>query len=245
MATNQTRKATAGASGTATVKRSTAVLLLVVGLAAGFYLGTVVRGLMAPQPEARVAMGPAADMPPAPQGAPEPDPELAARIAAHEKAVLDAPDDPAAWTHLGNLYFDSDQPAKAIRAYEKSLELAPGNADVLVDLGVMYRRAGQPQRAVESFQKALAANPGHEVARFNLGIVRMHDLNDIPGALAAWRELLTIDPQAKAPNGMPVRQLVEELEHSQAASAPAFGSASGPAEPPAASGGPLLPPRGQ
>ena len=75
----------------------------------------------------------------------------------------------------------------------------------------MYRRSGRPQKALESFDKAIALNPAHQVSRFNKGIVMIHDLKDIPGGIAAWEELLKINPLAMAPNGQSVDELVTQF----------------------------------
>ncbi|HEX9715212.1 MAG TPA: tetratricopeptide repeat protein [Desulfurivibrionaceae bacterium] len=129
-----------------------------------------------------------------------------------ELAVQKNPDNIEAWTNLGHLYFDSDQPDKAINAYNKSLALAPNNPDVLTDLGVMYRRAGNPQQAVASFDKAIAANAKHETARFNKGIVLLYDLKDQPGAIAAWQGLVSLNPMATAPNGQLISEMLKEMQ---------------------------------
>jgi cytochrome c-type biogenesis protein CcmH/NrfG len=133
-------------------------------------------------------------------------------IEAFEKEVAANPQNAGAWMQLGNLYFDKDNFPKAISAYEKALELEPENADVLSDLGVMYRRNKQPEKAVDAFDRAVAINPGHQTARFNKGIVLMHDLDDNKAALAAWEELVSVNPQAKAPNGQPVSELIQQFK---------------------------------
>lgn len=129
-----------------------------------------------------------------------------------ELAVQKNPNNIEAWTNLGHLYFDSDQPDKAINAYTKSLALAPNNPDVLTDLGVMYRRAGNPQQAVASFDKAIAVNAKHETARFNKGIVLLYDLKDQPGAIAAWQGLVSLNPMATAPNGQLISEMLKEMQ---------------------------------
>ena len=121
------------------------------------------------------------------------------------------PDNPEAWIQLGHIYFDTGQSHEAIAAYEKALTIDPDNANVLTDLGVMYRRTQQPEKAVESFDKAIQADAAHEIARFNKGIILLHDLEDTPGAVAAWRELVAINPDAKAPNGQPVQMLIQRF----------------------------------
>lgn len=133
-------------------------------------------------------------------------------IAALVKQTQAKPDDTHAWTQLANLYFDSDEYAKAIAAYEKSLSLDAKRPDVWTDLGVMYRRNGQPRKAVEAFDHALSISPGHQTALFNKGVVLMHDLKDQQGALKAWETLLLINPQARTPNGQTVKEMVEALK---------------------------------
>jgi len=129
-----------------------------------------------------------------------------------ELEVQKNPNNIEAWTNLGHLYFDSDQPDKAITAYTKSLALAPNNPDVLTDLGVMYRRAGKPQEAIASFDKAIQVNAKHETARFNKGIVLLYDLKDQPGAVAAWQGLVTLNPMATAPNGQLISEMLKEMQ---------------------------------
>jgi len=141
--------------------------------------------------------------------------ESAAQIFELEKMTKEKPDDVAAWTSLGNLYFDVGNHQKAITAYTRSLALNPNNADVMTDLGVMYRRSGQPKKAIESFDKASKIDPKHETALFNKGIVLMHDLNDLDGAIQAWEELVKRNPAATSPTGQPVKDLVERMRESK------------------------------
>ncbi len=138
--------------------------------------------------------------------------ETSQAIKSMEAEVAANPDNFQSWIRLGHLYYDSDQPEKAISAYNKSLELHSGDANLLTDLGVMYRRANQPKKAIELFNQAIQKDPDHEPSRFNKGIVLMYDLHDTAGALAAWEELLRINPQAKTANGQSIRELVETVK---------------------------------
>ena len=132
-----------------------------------------------------------------------------------EKEAALHPETPEVWVRLGNHYFDSAHFDKAIDAYQKALALAPGNADVWTDMGIMHRRKGQPQKAVDAFDRANAADPRHEPSLFNKGVVLMHDLNDMPGAIKVWEDLLAINPKATVPGGtQSIRELVEKLRQS-------------------------------
>jgi cytochrome c-type biogenesis protein CcmH/NrfG len=120
-----------------------------------------------------------------------------------------------AWTRLGHLYYDTDQPTKAIAAYGKSLELHKGDANLLTDLGVMYRKTNQFEKAIESFDRAIKEDPSHIPSRYNKGIVMMYDLSNVNGAVASWEGLLKIDPQAKTANGESIRDLVNKMKAGQ------------------------------
>lgn len=129
-----------------------------------------------------------------------------------EAEVTANPENFENWIRLGHLYYDSNQPEKAISAYTKSMEFHSGDANLLTDLGVMYRRTKQPEKAIESFNQAIKKDSNHLPSRFNKGIVLMYDLKDTQGALNSWEELLKINPQAKTANGQPIRDFVEEIK---------------------------------
>ena len=133
-----------------------------------------------------------------------------------EAEVTANPKNYQAWTRLGNLYYDTQQPEKAIAAYTKSLELHKGDANIITDLGVMYRQIDQPEKAIELFDRAIKEDPTHLQSRYNKGIVLMFDLNDPQGGIASWEEILKIDPEAKAGTGEPMRDVIERMkkEHS-------------------------------
>ena len=114
---------------------------------------------------------------------------------------------------LGHMYFDSNQPQKAIEVYGEALLLHPEDADLWTDLGVMYRRTEQPNKAIESFDKAISLNPKHEPSRFNKGIVLLYDLKDPTGAIASFEELLTINPDAQSGNGGSIREFVDHMKN--------------------------------
>ena len=78
---------------------------------------------------------------PLPMGSGSPT-DYRSRIAEAEKIVANDPKNLQAWIQLGNDFFDTDQPQKAINAYGKALELNPDNPNVLTDQGIMYRKMG-------------------------------------------------------------------------------------------------------
>lgn len=192
------------------VSKGTLYVAVVIALALGLYMGNLLTSVYAPAPVSSTS----APQPGQPVQSAQPqevDPGLAAAILKYEKMTREAPDNADAWAMLGHAYFDSNRPKAAITAYTKALELAPGNPDVLTDLGVMYRRDGQPERAVELFDEAMRLNPAHEQSRFNKGIVLYHDLDRKEEAIAAWEDLLRINPSATAPGGQPLSAMIQQL----------------------------------
>lgn len=177
--------------------RQGTIVIVVIALMAGLYLGGVVV--------------PAFKDSSAPQGRTGSGATLVAQIEDTIKMAEAQPDSASLWTKLGNLYFDTDQHGKAIEAYSKSLEIKPGDAHVLTDLGVMYRRYGNPEKAVEILDKAILAAPDHETARFNKGIVLYYDIKDKGAALLAWKGLVDMNPNARTPNGGLVKDMIREL----------------------------------
>ena len=135
----------------------------------------------------------------------------ASEIIAIRSRVAQFPDDVAAWTKLGNLYFDNGQAAASIDAYQQSLRLDPSQPDVWTDMGVMYRDIKDFNKALESFSTAIELDSKHEIARLNRGIVLLYDLNDKQGAVKAWDELLAINPVASTPSGESVASLVRDI----------------------------------
>jgi cytochrome c-type biogenesis protein CcmH/NrfG len=191
------------------VKKETMFIVALITLVIGF-LGGIFYSALQSGPAESVQQTTSAPPPPASQQSGMTN-EQAQTILTLEQEVAVNPNNADAWVQLGHVYFDTDNPPKAIRAYEKSLELRPGDPNVLTDLGVMYRRNGQPDKALESFDKAIAIDPNHQQSRFNKGIVLRYDLNDRKGAIKAWEELLKINPKAMAPNGQPVSEAIKSL----------------------------------
>ncbi|MBI5520864.1 MAG: tetratricopeptide repeat protein [Desulfovibrio sp.] len=191
---------------------------LVAALAVGFFLGSMfmeMRGAGQMPVQAGVSMPGQMPGQMPPQGADAHDHAAEfARIAELEMSLAKKSGDQAGWIELGNLYFDTHQARKSIASYEKAVALGPVSADVWTDLGIMHREAGEPKQAVETFDAALKLDPAHQNALYNKGVVLLHDLQDRAGAAAAWEALLKVNPSAKNPEGMPMRDMVQGLKKS-------------------------------
>jgi cytochrome c-type biogenesis protein CcmH/NrfG len=190
------------------VKTENMILLLVAALALGFIGGVVFSAYRLGGTTSTTNAGG-----PMPITAQQED-----MIASLIEKTRNNPEDVEAWTQLGHLYFDTDQPVKAIDAYEKSLALDASRPDVWTDLGVMHRRNGEPQKAIEAFDKAVSLRNDHQIALYNKGIVLMHDLKDPKGAVAAWEKLLELNPDAKTPAGDSLKNIIEQMRKNESSS---------------------------
>ena len=174
-------------------------IALTIGFVGGIAFGVYKSGTISPQ---------GSTMPPVADNAAD----NSAEIEALKQRTLSNPEDADSWTQLGHLYFDSNQVKEAINAYETALKIKPNNPDVLTDLGVMYRRAKKPKEAIAKFDQAINIDPTHQISRFNKGVVLMHDLNDLKGAIEAWQQLVDLNPNAKTPDGRLVKDLLSQIK---------------------------------
>ncbi|MGD0915324.1 MAG: tetratricopeptide repeat protein [Thermodesulfobacteriota bacterium] len=182
------------------MKKETAILAIVIALLVGFVSGATVAILKVKGRDEKVAMvqkpqmSPQIAQIPTPQGSPSI--ELSSKIQALKEIVKKDPKNLPAWVELGNLYFDSDHPREAIEAYSEYLAAKPDDADVRTDRGIMFRKLGAFDRALEEFRKAAQTDPNHVNSRYNIGLVLLHDKQDIKGAIKAWEEYLKVDPNS-------------------------------------------------
>jgi cytochrome c-type biogenesis protein CcmH/NrfG len=191
------------AHNSATVSKQTFYLTIFLVFIAGFLAGvvfTVFRTDDAPAGSSGTTQGQEA----LPQQQADAILHLEAEVTAH-------PDNFDAWTQLGHLYFDTNQPEKAIGAYTKALELHSGSADLWTDLGVMYRRSGDPAKALESFDKAISIDPNHLQSRFNKGVVLHFDLGRTEEALEAWRSVLALNNDYRMANNRLLREFIDTV----------------------------------
>lgn len=144
-----------------------------------------------------------------PMGAGSPT-DYQSRIAEAEKIVDKDPKNEQAWIQLGNDYFDTGQPQKAINAYGKALELDPNNANVLTDQGVMFKNIGWYDKAVANFEKAQQVDPKHLQSLYNLGVVYATDMKQPDKALKAWNRYLEMD--STSPTAQQIKGLISQLK---------------------------------
>ena len=183
------------------MKKETLILVVVITFIVGFITGATVAILRGTKGAEKVVSVQK------PQGAPQTAPmppsqgptplEVASKIQTLKEIVKKDPKNFPAWVEMGNLYFDSNQPKEAIEAYSQYLAAKPDNPDVRTDMAIMYRKLGDFDRAIEEFKKAAQSDPKHVNSRYNLGLVLLHDKQDMKGAIKAWEEYVRVDPKSE------------------------------------------------
>jgi len=177
------------------------IVALLVGLLGGFLIFSISNKNKSASAPPAVPMG---------SGSPA---DYTQRIIQAEKIVAQEPKNYQAWVQLGNDYFDTEQPQKAVNAYAKALEIdatGPNTPNVLTDQGVMYRKMGLFDKAIENFDRASKLDPKHAQSLFNLGVVYANDLKQPDKAIAAWQRYLAID--GMSPQGQQVKAMIDELK---------------------------------
>ena len=196
------------------MKKETVILLVVIAFLVGFISGATVAILKGTKGTEKTAVVQKPQLPPA--GAPAPAPpgidsiEAASKIQTLKEIIKKDPKNLAAWVELGNLYFDTNQPKEAIEAYSQYLVRKPDNPDVRTDMGIMFRSLGQFDRAIEEFRKAAQSDPKHANSRYNIGLVLLHDKQDIKGAVKAWEVYLKVDPNSE--RAQRIRAQIEKMK---------------------------------
>jgi cytochrome c-type biogenesis protein CcmH/NrfG len=196
------------------MKKETVILIVVIAFLVGFISGATVAILKGTKGAEKPAVVQKPQM--APAGVPAPGPpardsiEVASQIKTLKEIVKKDPKNLPAWVELGNLYFDTDQPKEAIEAYSQYLAVKPDNPDVRTDMGIMYRKLGQFDKAIEEFRKAAQSDPKHVNSRYNIGLVLLHDKQDIKSAIKAWEDYLKVDPNSE--RAQRIRAQIEKMK---------------------------------
>src|SRR3984885_2780088 len=100
----------------------------------------------------------------------------------------------AATSQVANVYRMTHQFKTAASYYQQSLDANPKNVGVRTDLASCLYYQGDVDGAIAQLEKSLTYDPKHAGTLFNLGIIRWKGKGDASGAVAAWQQLLKLNP---------------------------------------------------
>jgi cytochrome c-type biogenesis protein CcmH/NrfG len=176
-----------------------AVICLLVGIAAGWFI----RGSSPAAAATGIASASAPTMGNPNSAAQTPTPAQMQQMADTQAApLLDKlkadPNDSGLLESVGNVYYDAQQFPTAIDYYQRALKVKPANTDARTDMATAYWYMGNADAAIGEFQKSLSYEPNKASTLFNLGIVEWQGKMDIDKAVATWQKLLDTNPNYEA-----------------------------------------------
>lgn len=119
--------------------------------------------------------------------------DLATAAARYSRILeLDA-GDASATTKLGVVRMRTGQVEQATQLFRQAIDREPTNGEALLYLAGALASAGRPADALPYFERALDAGPPSTIALNGLGLTRLA-VGDAPGAAAAFRQSLRLDP---------------------------------------------------
>ena len=90
-------------------------------------------------------------------------------ISIWENATRKRPENPRAWSNLGNAYANASRYSEAIRSCDKALEVNPSFPPAYAIRGLAYAGIGRLTEAIRDYDKAIALKPDYAAAYNNRG----------------------------------------------------------------------------
>jgi cytochrome c-type biogenesis protein CcmH/NrfG len=117
---------------------------------------------------------------------------------------------------IGTLYKATHQFKEAAGYFQKALNADPKNVAARTDLASCLFYEGDADGAVEQLQKSLNYDPKDANSLFNLGMIRLQAKNDPAGAVAAWQQLLKLNPALADDKKAAVQKLIAQARKPKA-----------------------------
>ena len=194
-----------------------AVICLVVGLAIGYLF----RGSQSPAAPAPPAANSQANaQPSAPPGGMagqmptlEQMKEMAEKKAAPllEKLKGD-PNNTDLLTQAGNIYLSTHQFKEAAGYFDRVLQIEPKNVAIRTEMASCMFYNGDVDGAISQLQQSLRYDPKDANSLFNLGMIKWQGKKDTKGAVAAWQQLLKLNPQLSVDRKAHVQKMMAQAQ---------------------------------
>jgi len=141
--------------------------------------------------------------------------DTSAALADHTRAIELEPNFVEAYLNRGTDHYEAGDLAQAILDYNRALALDQELAPAYFARGMALRTSGNPVAAIRDFDRALQLSPGYARAFLERGLTHS-ERGDLPAARDDLAAYLSLAPNAA--DGMPVADLVADLERRIAAS---------------------------
>ena len=116
-------------------------------------------------------------------------------ITAAQRLVQINPEDPTAYTFLGDLYGSSEKFEEAIQAYSKAIEILPEPV-FYINLGSVYKMNGQFVEADDSYRKSIELDSLSPQAWWLLGELYLYNLDDRVMAKSFYNKAMQLEPMS-------------------------------------------------
>ena len=113
---------------------------------------------------------------------------------------------------IGTLYKATHQFKEAAGYYQKAVDANPKNVAARTDLASCLYYQGDADGAIKQLQQSLSYDPKDANTLFNLGMIRLQGKNDPNGAVAAWRQLLKLNPKLTDEKKTAVEKLIAQAQ---------------------------------
>jgi len=203
-------------------------ICLVIGLALGYlFRGSASRPAQAVQAAPMATAGTPADapspgMPSAGTASPGAHPQMPTlddmkRMADKKAEPLLAklktdPNNSQLLNQIGLLYKATHQFKDAAGYLQKAVDADPKNVAARTDLASCLFYQGDADGAIRQLQQSLSYDPKDANSLFNLGMIRLQAKNDPHGAIAAWQQLLKLNPTLADDKKAAVQKLIAQAK---------------------------------
>ncbi|MFL6210935.1 MAG: tetratricopeptide repeat protein [Pyrinomonadaceae bacterium] len=114
-------------------------------------------------------------------------------IKAYRHALVDNPQDAAAYLSMGDAYLNAGNDKEALNAYQQAVRLAPRNADAQYSLGAAYNFTERYSDAFKPFVQAVTLDPDYAEAYYGIGYA-YQQLDNFKDAVGYLKRALRLKP---------------------------------------------------
>ncbi len=111
-----------------------------------------------------------------------------------KRQIEENPKNMDAMIKLGDIYYDGNQPQKAIKIFETALKVDPDSIHVQTDLAMLYLKVNRADDSMARFRDVLRLRPEELKAHYFLGHIYRFNKGDNKTALEHFRKILSSNP---------------------------------------------------